>query len=82
MPNRNSKAGTAADGSTLDEVPTSSQTIAKPHVSGGVIKDRKYYVDNCIWYIQQYFDDNGHVSRKEAEDAAHNLLLHIAAHRR
>ena len=34
MPNRNSKAGTAADSSTPDEVTTSSQTIAKPNVSG------------------------------------------------
>lgn len=55
---------------------------AKLPVSGGVSMDRIYYVNNCIWYIRQYFDENGHISRKEAEAAAHNLLLHIAAHRR
>ena len=34
MSNRNSKAGTAADSNTPDEDTTSSQTIAKPNVSG------------------------------------------------
>lgn len=37
MSNRNSNAGTAADSSTPDEVTTSSQTIAKPTVSGSLL---------------------------------------------
>lgn len=48
MSNRNSNAGTAADGSTPDEVTTLSQTIAKPDVSGSPFLPRTCTGVKCM----------------------------------
>ncbi len=50
MQNSNSNAGTATDSSTTAEVTTSSQTIAKPNVSGWVsVQDSLPETLETVW---------------------------------
>lgn len=89
--NKKMKKSTIADGTTSartkDEQGTEAENMhvsptgAKPSVSGGV-HDRMYYVRNCIWYIERYFDEDSHITKKEVNEAVISLMHHISVHRR
>ena len=81
MPNSNSKAGAEVPQSTEADVPTSSQTIAKPNVIGRAKQGNEFRCHVCGKFISYKDFDNSNVHIDYTPDTQFTVESYKYAHK-